>query len=126
MLHTVFTPDNADLHLLCVCEIAGGFCAPGAAALLQPGDTVDLVRERDNKFDPYAVRVERVMTKLGYIPGRTGANINRVVCAVIDSPYRLPVVCFVRQVHEGADHPRGRVHLGVYVDCSMQTEVGTS
>ena len=43
--------------------------------LMNPGDTLELVREADNPHDPNAVRVEWRGRKLGYVPRRENAAL---------------------------------------------------
>lgn len=49
--------------------------APALAAVLQPGETLDLVREPDNPHDANAVRVEWRGRKLGYVPRASNAAL---------------------------------------------------
>ena len=49
--------------------------APALAGALQPGETLDLVREPDNPHDANAVRVEWQGRKLGYVPRADNAAL---------------------------------------------------
>ena len=50
-----------------------------------PDETLSLVREPRNPYDPYAVRIDYRGRKVGYIP-RTHS---RIVASLIDGGYRL-------------------------------------
>ena len=57
-----------------------GFQFYGGKALwneMKPGDTLTLVREPDNPYDPNAVRVEWHGEKLGYVPRADNADVAR-------------------------------------------------
>ena len=41
---------------------------------LSPGDPVSLIRERDNRYDSNAIRVDTAFGQIGYIPADTAAN----------------------------------------------------
>ena len=49
--------------------------APALAASIQPGASLDLVRESDNPYDANAVRVEWHGYKLGYVPRTRNAAL---------------------------------------------------
>lgn len=51
--------------------------APNLWGVIQPGDTLDLVREPDNPHDRNAVRVEWRHLKLGYVPRAENAGVAR-------------------------------------------------
>lgn len=63
--------------------IAGTYHAVDASylATLDEGERLVLAREPDNKFDPYAIRIDHGEQKLGYIP----ALYSQMVAALIDS-----------------------------------------
>jgi hypothetical protein len=115
MKQSVFTIDEPGCHLFATCEIAGGFVAKDAILSLQAGDYVVLRAETDNEHDPFAVAIYLGDRRIGYVPGRTGDNINKLVAAVISS---IPLVAVVGVVnHDDGVHLRNRIRLSIYARC---------
>jgi hypothetical protein len=54
-------------------------------AELRVGDALQLIREPDNRHDPYAIRVEWQGQQLGYVPRVN----NRALAAALDAGERL-------------------------------------
>jgi HIRAN domain len=73
------------------------------------GDTLTLVRERDNVHDANAVRVEWNGSRLGYIPRRENADVARQM------DRGAPVKARIVKLTE-ARNPWQRVLFEVYVD----------
>ena len=73
------------------------------------GDTLNLVREPDNRHDHRAVRVEWRGHKLGYLPRAE----NRAVAAAMDAGER--VVGRIARLREDPD-PWRRVEIEVYAE----------
>ena len=80
----MFNTKSQNLHFAHF-DIAGFSYWEGCMVMhrLKIGTKVALVRERDNRFDPYAVAVHFDGFKLGYIPR---AN-NEQFCALMDQGY---------------------------------------
>ncbi|PKO85944.1 MAG: HIRAN protein [Betaproteobacteria bacterium HGW-Betaproteobacteria-12] len=76
---------------------------------LQVGDRLDLVREPDNRHDPYAVRVDWRGQQLGYVPRAD----NRAIAAALDSGERL--VARISRLSRHPD-PWRRVQFEVYIE----------
>lgn len=57
--------------------------ATGAKGV-RPGDTLSLVREPDNPYDPCAVRVDREGTKVGYVRGAFAKRLALVMDNAMD------------------------------------------
>jgi hypothetical protein len=76
---------------------------------LQVGDHLDLVREPDNRHDPYAVRVEWRGHQLGYVPRAD----NRTIAAALDDGERL--FARIAQLSRHPD-PWRRVQFEVYIE----------
>jgi HIRAN domain len=76
---------------------------------LRPGDTLDLVREGDNRHDANAVRVEWRGRKLGYVPRRE----NAAIAWGLDrgTPLRARVTGLVHH-----PNPARRIRFEVYIE----------
>ncbi len=78
LLFLAFSAQGQSVQLLVQSSPLAGFRYGEAAAvmpLLQPGDALELVREKDNPHDPDAVRVDWRGRKLGYVPRRQNAAL---------------------------------------------------
>ena len=66
-------------------EIAGFTYWDGCMALaeLKPGAELSLVREEENKFDPYAVAIYYGEYKLGFVPRK----VNQQLCQFLELGY---------------------------------------
>ena len=66
-------------------EVAGVMYVDNISDLLREmkqGDTVQLIREPDNKFDKYAIRIENMAgNKMGYIP----RSLNHIPARLMDA-----------------------------------------
>jgi HIRAN domain len=86
------------------------FSVATAWASLKVGDSVDLVRERDNPFDSRSVRIDWQKHRLGYIP----VVDNRDIASLLDR--RVPIrgrIAALRTLHEPWCGPRLEVLLTV-------------
>ncbi len=61
---------------------------------LSPSQTLALVAEPDNPFDPFAVRIDYQGRKLGYVPRSDNRHISRLLRQDVH------VLCRVREVDE--------------------------
>ena len=76
---------------------------------MKPGDTLTLVRERDNAYDANAVRVEWNGNRLGYIPRRENTGVARQMDR--GAPVKARIVKLTQ-----ARNPWQRILFEVYVD----------
>lgn len=76
---------------------------------LRVGDRLVLIREPDNKHDPWAIRVEWQGHKLGYIP----RSNNRIIARALDAGE--PLTARISRLRPHPD-PWQRVELEVLVD----------
>ena len=76
---------------------------------MKPGNTLTLMRERDNPHDPNAERVKWNSSSLGYIPRRKNANVARQMDRSV--PVKARIVKLTQ-----ARNPCARVLFEVYVD----------
>jgi hypothetical protein len=76
---------------------------------MKSGDTLTLVRERDNPHDANAVRVEWNGNRLGYIPRRENSDVARQMDR--GAPVRARIVKLTP-----ARNPWQRILFEVYVD----------
>lgn len=79
------------------------------APTIQVGDRLALVREPENRHDPYAIRVEWRGQMLGYLPRAE----NRAVAAAMDGGQR--VVGRVARLREDGD-PWHRLQIDVFAE----------
>jgi len=88
-----------------------GFQYYGAKILwdeMREGDALALIREPDNRHDPFAVRVEWRGTKLGYLP----RSDNRAVAAEMDKG--TPIGARIGRLSRDPN-PWKRLRVDVYV-----------
>ena len=78
-------------------------------AEMKAGDTLTLIRERDNAHDANAVRVEWNGNRLGYIPRRENADVARQMDR--GAPVKARIVMLTQ-----ARNPWQRILFEVYVD----------
>ena len=76
---------------------------------MKPGDTLTLVRERDNAHDANAVRVEWNGNRLGYIPRRENGDVARQMDR--GAPVKARIVKLTQ-----ARNPWQRILFEVFVD----------
>lgn len=76
---------------------------------LRVGDRLDLIREADNRHDPYAVRIEWRGHQLGYVPRAD----NRTIATALDDGERL--FARIAQLNRHPD-PWRRVLFEVYIE----------
>lgn len=109
----VFSPSSTEASII-YCRIAGLYYAIGdiqPSSILSVGDLLDLIREPDNRYDSFAVRIVLNGRKLGYVPS---AN-SRTVAQLIDSGHSM--IAVVSRVGSG--------DVGVKIwDSSMQIDFG--
>ena len=90
---------------------------------LKVGTKVELVRERDNRYDPQAVMVcyndrendEQVC--IGYIP----RSQNSTIALMLDMGYADSFECRINQIDERA-HPEQQVHLVIKIKKNERTK----
>lgn len=83
---------------------------PEAFDQLKVGTRLDLVREPDNQFDPYAVAVYLGDLKLGFIPRGENHDISKYLDMGLDDIYEVRV-----QRISPDEHPENQVAVIVYV-----------
>lgn len=99
-----------EMHLLVQSSPLAGFQYHSGETLweeLRVGDTLQLVREPDNPYDPWAVRIDWRGIKLGYLPRAQ----NRTVAAELDRGGRLLARIAALQRHR---NPWQRLRIEVY------------
>lgn len=79
--------------------------------MMRVGDTLQLVREPQNKHDSHAVRVEWRGEMLGYVPRRENSDVARQM------DHGAPVRARIVRLKE-ARNPWQRMEFEVYVDLS--------
>lgn len=77
---------------------------------LKIGSQLDLVREEDNKFDPYAVAIYYGDFKLGYVPRSENHDISKFLDMGLDDIYETRITRITPDVH-----PEQQVEVIVYV-----------
>lgn len=77
---------------------------------LKIGSRLDLVREEDNKFDPYAVAIYYGDFKLGYVPRSENHDISKFLDMGLDDIYETRITRITPDVH-----PEQQVEVIVYV-----------
>lgn len=77
---------------------------------LKIGSLLDLVREEDNKFDPYAVAIYYGDFKLGYVPRSENHDISKFLDMGLDDIYETRITRITPDVH-----PEQQVEVIVYV-----------
>ena len=83
---------------------------PEAWENLKIGTQLQLVREADNGFDPYAVAIYFNEFKLGYIPRRENHDISKFLDMGWGSAFEVRI-----QRIDPADDPESQVEVIVYV-----------
>jgi len=94
------------------CHIAGFGYWEGCEAfgLLKIGTQLELVREEDNKFDPYAVAIYYQDYKLGFIPRNSNHDISKYLDMGLGDIYEVRITRITPEVH-----PEDQVEVIVYV-----------
>lgn len=82
---------------------------------LKIGTNLDLVREKDNHFDPYAVAIYYKDLKLGYIPSDSNKEISEYLDMGWGEIYEVRVT---RVSHDA--HPETQVEVVVYIKRNVQ------
>lgn len=82
---------------------------------LKIGTNLDLVREKDNHFDPYAVAIYYKDLKLGYIP----SDSNKEISEYLDMGWGDIYEVRVTRVSPDA-HPETQVEVVVYIKRNVQ------
>ncbi len=77
---------------------------------LKIGTKLDLVREADNAFDPYAVAIYYGEYKLGFIPRGSNHDISKYLDMGLDDIYDVRITRITPDVH-----PEGQVEVIVNV-----------
>lgn len=78
---------------------------------LKVGTKLRLVREAENRFDPYAVAIYFKETKLGYVPREN----NALICQLVDLGYRDIFDVRVQRLSPDA-HPEKQVGVVVFLN----------
>lgn len=108
---TAAAAQAAEVRLLVQRSPLAGFRyyqAPALFELLQPGETLTLVREPHNPHDSNAVRVDWRGQTLGYVPRRQ----NAALAWALDRGQALEARIAERRAHP---NPRRRVELEVFL-----------
>jgi hypothetical protein len=94
------------------CDIAGFTYWDGCMALeeLKIGKTLQLVREKENQFDPYAVALYYQDMKLGYIP----RGNNHELSLFLDMGYEDLFEVRINKL-DLDEHPESQVGIIVYL-----------
>ena len=77
---------------------------------LKIGTELKLVREEDNKFDPYAVAIYYKDFKLGYIPRGSNHDISKYLDMGLGDIYEVRITRITPDVH-----PEQQVEVIVYI-----------
>ena len=77
---------------------------------LKIGTQLDLIREEDNRFDPYAVAIYYEEYKLGYIPRGSNHDISKYMDMGLDDIYDVRITRITPDVH-----PEQQVEVIVYI-----------
>lgn len=77
---------------------------------LKIGTKLDLVREADNAFDPYAVAIYYKDLKLGFIPRGENHDISKYIDMGLEEVYEVRITRITPDVH-----PEQQVEVIVYV-----------
>ena len=93
-------------------HIAGFSYWDGCEALehLKPGKELELVREEDNKFDPYAVAIWYGDYKLGFVPRGENKEISKYIEMGWSDIFEVRVTRVTPDVH-----PEQQVEVIVYI-----------
>ena len=82
-----------------------------AIADLKVGSRLQLVRERENRFDPHAVAIYFNEHKLGFIP----RGENELISKMLDLGYERIFDCRVQRISLDA-HPEKQVGIVVFIN----------
>jgi hypothetical protein len=82
---------------------------------LKIGTKLDLVREEDNAFDPYAVAIYYKDLKLGFIPRESNKEISKYLDMGWDDLYEVRVTRVTPDAH-----PESQVEVVVYIKRNVQ------
>ena len=77
---------------------------------LRIGTKLDLVREADNPFDPYAVAIYYEDYKLGYIPRVSNHDISKYLDMGLEDIYEVRITRITPDAH-----PENQVEVIVYI-----------
>ena len=77
---------------------------------LKIGTKLELVREADNPFDPYAVAIYYDEYKLGFIPSTSNHDISKYMDMGLDDIYEVRITRLTPDVH-----PEEQVEVIVYI-----------
>ena len=93
-------------------QIAGFGYWEGCEAFehLKIGTKLELVREADNPFDPYAVAIYYEDYKLGYIPRGSNHDISKYLDMGLDDIYEVKITRITPDAH-----PENQVEVIVYI-----------
>lgn len=80
---------------------------------LKIGTKLELVREDDNKFDPYAVAIYYGEFKLGFIPRKDNHDISKFLDMGWDNLFEVRITRITPDAH-----PESQVEVIVYVNNS--------
>ena len=78
---------------------------------LKIGTKLELVREADNRFDPYAVAIYYGEYKLGFIPRGSNHDISKYLDMGLDDIYEVRITRITPDVH-----PEQQVEVIVYIN----------
>lgn len=77
---------------------------------LKIGTQLDLIREEDNAFDPYAVAIYYEDYKLGYIPRGSNHDISKYLDMGLDSIYEVRITRITPDAN-----PENQIEVIVYI-----------
>ena len=77
---------------------------------LKIGTKLELIREADNPFDPYAVAIYYDEYKLGFIPRTSNHDISKYLDMGLDDIYEVRITRITPEVH-----PEEQVEVIVYI-----------
>ena len=77
---------------------------------LKTGTCLELVREEDNRFDPYAVAIYYREWKLGFIPRGSNHDISKYLDMGLDDIFEVRITRITPDVH-----PEQQVEVIVYL-----------
>ncbi len=82
---------------------------------LKIGTKLELVREEDNRFDPYAVAIYYGEYKLGFIPRGSNHDISKYLDMGLEDIYDVRITRITPDVH-----PEQQVEVSVFVKKQQQ------
>lgn len=77
---------------------------------LKIGTKLEMVREEDNPFDPYAVAIYHGENKLGFIPRSNNQDISKYLDMGLENIYELRITRITPDVH-----PEQQVEVILYI-----------